>query len=143
MHGALKRQRTYDVVPLHLLSVRGLSLDFVQQILLSSEQMKHLVLTQGGDDRLKYRVLATAFFEPSTRTHCSFQSAMMRLGGSVLDFKQETSSVKKGETLEDTVQTLSCYCDAIVIRHPMKGSADIAASVSTKPVINAGTAVPS
>ncbi len=134
----LKRQKTYDVVPNNLLSVRGLSFDFVQQILVSAEQMKDIVQTHGGDDRLKHRILATAFFEPSTRTHCSFQAAMLRLGGSVIDLQQETSSLKKGESLVDTIQTLACYADAIVIRHPQKGSADVAANVSSKPVINAG-----
>lgn len=134
----LKRQKTYDVVPNNLLSVRGLSFDFVQQILVSAEQMKDIVQTHGGDDRLKHRILATAFFEPSTRTHCSFQAAMLRLGGSVIDLHQETSSLKKGESLVDTIQTLACYADAIVIRHPQKGSADVAANVSSKPVINAG-----
>jgi aspartate carbamoyltransferase len=134
----MKRQKTYDVVPAHLLTIRGLSLDFIQQILFSAEQMKELVRARGGDDRLKHKVLATAFFEPSTRTSCSFQAAMLRLGGSVITFQQETSSVKKGESLEDTIQTLSCYCDAIVIRHPVKGSANTAANVSMKPVINAG-----
>jgi aspartate carbamoyltransferase len=134
----LKRQKTYDVVPTHLLTVRGLSLDFVQQILVSAQQMKELVATKGGDDRLKHKILATAFFEPSTRTSCSFQAAMLRLGGSVITFTTESSSVKKGETLEDTIQTLACYCDAIALRHPLKGSANTAANVSSKPIINAG-----
>jgi len=100
--------------------------------------MKALVTTQGGDDRLKHRVLACLFYEPSTRTNCSFQAAMLRLGGSVLAVNEQHSSVKKGESLEDTIRTLASYCDGVVIRHPMKGSADAAAAVSSKPIINAG-----
>lgn len=88
--------------------------------------------------RLKHRCLAMIFYEPSTRTSCSFQVAMQRLGGTVVTVNDQQSSVKKGESIEDTIQTLSCYCDAIVIRHPMKGSSDIARRVSCKPIINAG-----
>jgi aspartate carbamoyltransferase catalytic subunit len=135
----LKRQKTYDIVPHHLISVRGLSMAFIQLILDTSDEMQTLVATQGGDDRLKHRVLAAVFYEPSTRTSCSFQAAMLRLGGSVITVNEEQSSVRKGESLEDTMQTMSCYCDAIVLRHPLKGSAATAASAATKPVINAGT----
>jgi aspartate carbamoyltransferase catalytic subunit len=134
----LKRQKTFDIVPENLISIRGLSVQFVQMILEISDEMKTLVATQGGDDRLKHKILATVFYEPSTRTSCSFQAAMLRLGGSVITVNEEQSSVKKGESLEDTIQTMSCYCDAIVLRHPQKGSAGVAATVATKPVINAG-----
>jgi len=72
---------------------------------------------------------------------CSFQAAMLRLGGSVICVNEKDSSAQKGESIEDTIQTMSCYCDAIVIRHPMKGSSTLAASVATKPVINAGDGV--
>lgn len=65
-----------------------------------AEQMKVLVSVHGGDDRLKHRVLATVFYEPSTRTCCSFQTAMLRLGGSVVSVNESHSSIKKGETLE-------------------------------------------
>lgn len=63
---------------------------------------------------------------------------MQRLGGTVICVNAEHSSAQKGETLEDTVQTLSCYCDVLVLRHPTKGSSDTAAAVATKPIINAG-----
>lgn len=135
---SLRRLRTFDVVPHHLLSVRGLNMHFIQLLLNTADEMKSLVLSKGGDDRLKHLVLAAAFYEPSTRTSCSFQAAMLRLGGSVITVNEEQSSIKKGESLEDTIQTLSCYCDVIVLRHPNKGSAAQAAHVSTKPVINAG-----
>jgi aspartate carbamoyltransferase catalytic subunit len=78
------------------------------------------------------------FYEPSTRTSSSFQAAMQRLGGTVVCVTPQTSSIQKGESIEDTIQTLSSYCDAIVIRHPVKGTADIAAKAARKPVINAG-----
>jgi aspartate carbamoyltransferase catalytic subunit len=100
--------------------------------------MKNLVITKGGDERLRHRVLSTMFYEPSTRTSCSFQAAMLRLGGTVLPVHEQSSSTKKGETLEDTIRTLASYSDAIVLRHPMVGSAKCAANVSKKPIINAG-----
>eukprot|EP01031_Cornospumella_fuschlensis_P029740 gene29740-35912_t len=134
----LKRQKTFDIVPEHLISVRDLSMAFISLLLDVADEMKTLVSTQGGDDRLKYKVLAAVFYEPSTRTSCSFQAAMLRLGGSVITLNEDSSSVKKGESLEDTIQTMSCYCDLIVLRHPAQGSAALAASVSAKSVVNAG-----
>ncbi|MHA1341858.1 MAG: aspartate carbamoyltransferase [Promethearchaeota archaeon] len=91
-------------------------------------------------DLLKGYILATLFFEPSTRTRLSFESAMLRLGGSVLGFQSsEVSSVKKGETLADTVRTVSNYSDVIVIRHPREGASKLAARFSDIPIINAGS----
>ena len=87
---------------------------------------------------LKDRIMTSLFYEPSTRTSCSFQAAMLRLGGSVIDVPVDQSSVQKGETLQDTIRTLCCYSDIIVLRHPEKGAALKAASVSTKPILNAG-----
>jgi aspartate carbamoyltransferase catalytic subunit len=88
---------------------------------------------------LKGKILATLFFEPSTRTRLSFETAMQRLGGGVIGLGSvESSSVKKGETLSDTVRTVSQYADAIVIRHPLLGSAKEAADAASIPVINAG-----
>ncbi|MEN6643896.1 MAG: aspartate carbamoyltransferase [Armatimonadia bacterium] len=84
-------------------------------------------------------IAATLFFEPSTRTRLSFESAMLRLGGQTLGFAEaSSSSVSKGETLADTVRTVSAYSDIIVIRHPLAGSARVAADYATVPVINAG-----
>ena len=134
----LKRQKTFDSIPEHFLSIRGLSMTFIELLLESSENMKHLVREKGGDDRLKYKILASIFYEPSTRTSCSFQAAMLRLGGSVICVNEEQSSVKKGESLEDTIQTMASYCDILVLRHPVKGSSLSASTVSSKPVINAG-----
>lgn len=85
------------------------------------------------------KVVATLFFEPSTRTRLSFESAISRLGGKILGFADASStSVSKGETLNDTIRTVSNYCDLIVMRHPLEGSARYASEVSRVPVINAG-----
>ncbi len=88
---------------------------------------------------LKGKILATLFFEPSTRTRLSFEAAMQRLGGSVISMGSvESSSVAKGETLVDTVRTVAQYADVIVLRHPRLGSAKEAAEAVPIPVINAG-----
>ncbi|MFA7309905.1 MAG: aspartate carbamoyltransferase [Candidatus Paceibacterota bacterium] len=92
------------------------------------------------NDSLHGKILATLFYEPSTRTRFSFESAMMRLGGQVLTAENagEVSSAVKGETLEDTTRVMNHYADAIVIRSPEAGAAERAASVSEVPIINAG-----
>ncbi|OHD74781.1 MAG: aspartate carbamoyltransferase, partial [Spirochaetes bacterium RIFOXYB1_FULL_32_8] len=90
-------------------------------------------------DLLKNKVLATLFFEPSTRTRLSFEAAISLSGGNYIGFADAiNSSVKKGETLKDTIKTITGYCHAIVIRHPYEGAARVAAEVSKVPVINAG-----
>ncbi|MFZ4413903.1 MAG: aspartate carbamoyltransferase [Bacteroidales bacterium] len=84
-------------------------------------------------------VVATLFFEPSTRTRLSFESAVMQLGGKVIGFTDaSSSSVKKGESLRDTIKTVANYSDLIVMRHPLEGSARFASEVSSVPIINAG-----
>lgn len=92
------------------------------------------------DNRLAGRIMATLFYEPSTRTRLSFELAMLRLGGSVVgtEAAREFSSVIKGETLEDTIRMVSSYADVIVLRHDQKGSAARAAAVASVPVVNAG-----
>jgi aspartate carbamoyltransferase catalytic subunit len=88
---------------------------------------------------LEGKVIATLFFEPSTRTRLSFESAISRLGGKIVGFSDSSStSVSKGETLNDTIRTVSNYCDLIVMRHPIEGSARFASEISSVPVINAG-----
>lgn len=88
---------------------------------------------------LTRNVIATLFFEPSTRTRLSFESAISRLGGKVIGFSDSSStSVQKGETLKDTIKTVSNYCDLIVMRHPIEGSARYASEVASVPIINAG-----
>lgn len=85
------------------------------------------------------KVIATLFFEPSTRTRLSFETAVVRLGGSIIGFSDaSTSSSSKGETLNDTIHMVSSYADAIVMRHPLEGAARYAAEISPVPIINAG-----
>lgn len=120
----------------HLLSVDQFSLEFLDEIFKSSERMK------GGHYNpcmLYGKVSTNLFYEPSTRTSSSFFSAMSRLGGSVIPINDvQYSSVSKGEDLEDTIRTMGCYSDVIVMRHNIEGSAAIAANVSEVPIINAG-----
>jgi aspartate carbamoyltransferase catalytic subunit len=90
-------------------------------------------------DALRGRLLATLFFEPSTRTRLSFEAAMAGMGGQVIGFADPSiSSAKKGETLADTIKTVTGYCDVIVMRHPVEGAARLASEVASVPVINAG-----
>ncbi len=90
-------------------------------------------------DELRGKILATLFFEPSTRTRLSFEAAMHRLGGRVLSVSEaKSTSASKGESLHDTIRTVHGYADAIVLRHPEIGAAEIAALATTKPVLNAG-----
>lgn len=92
-----------------------------------------------NQDLLKGKVVAVLFFEPSTRTRLSFETAIQRLGGKVIGFTDAgSSSVKKGESLKDTIKTVAQYADMIVMRHPVEGSARYASEVSHVPVINAG-----
>lgn len=89
---------------------------------------------------LDNKIMATLFFEPSTRTRLSFESAMLRLGGKVIGFQtRDVSSVKKGESIADTVRTVENYSDIIVIRHPLEGVARMAAKFSSIPIINGGS----
>src|SRR5688572_24795652 len=92
------------------------------------------------DESLKGQIMASLFFEPSTRTRLSFESAMMRLGGNVLSMENasESSSETKGETIEDTIRIVDNYADVIVLRHPGEGFAARAAAVSEVSVINGG-----
>jgi len=108
-----------------------------------TQQMRDIVRTEGGDDRLKHKLLATVFYEASTRTSCSFQAAMVRLGGTFLhvDGQGNSSAAKKKESLSDTIRCLECYVDAIVLRHPETGSVPQVVQSTTKPVLNAGDGI--
>ena len=92
------------------------------------------------DESLRGKILASLFYEPSTRTRFSFESAMYRFGGHVLSMENasESSSASKGETIEDTIRIVGNYADVIVLRHPEAGAAERAASVSKVSIINAG-----
>lgn len=122
----------------HLVSVEQVTRADADAILTVTEEMEK-VLEKGGDDRLKGKILASLFYEPSTRTRLSFESAMMRLGGQVLTADGvQTSSLYKGESIEDTIRMASGYADVICMRHPTKGSAQKAADAATVPFVNAG-----
>jgi aspartate carbamoyltransferase len=107
-----------------------------------AHEMREMVARVGSFDLLKGKILANLFYEPSTRTSSSFTSAMERLGGSVIPINEvRYSSVSKGESLPDTVRTLDCYADIIVLRHPEIGSAALASKYARKPIINAGDGI--
>ena len=93
-----------------------------------------------GSDLLKSKILGTLFFEPSTRTRLSFETAMLKLGGNYIGFAEpDITSARKGENLADTVRTVENYADIIVLRHSLEGAAKLAAEVSNVPIINGGT----
>jgi aspartate carbamoyltransferase len=122
-----------------IISVRQFKREDLEYIFGVAHEMRGMVERIGTFDLLKGKILANLFYEPSTRTSSSFTAAMERLGGSVIPINEvRYSSVTKGESLTDTVRTLECYADVIVLRHPETGSAAIAAKAARKPVINAG-----
>src|SRR5688572_2719682 len=125
-----------------ILSVKQFSLEDLEYVFGVAHEMRGMVERVGTFDLLKGKILANLFYEPSTRTASSFTAAMERLGGSVIPISEvKYSSVSKGESLPDTVRTLECYADVIVLRHPEVGSAALAAKYARKPVINAGDGV--
>ncbi len=122
-----------------IISVKQFKREDLEYIFGVAHEMRGMVERVGTFDLLKGKILANLFYEPSTRTSSSFTAAMERLGGSVIPINEvKYSSVTKGETLTDTVRTLECYADVIVLRHPETGSAAIAAKAMRKPLINAG-----
>jgi aspartate carbamoyltransferase len=126
-----------------LLSVTQITPLGLQMLLAKSEEMKNLVRSTGGDNRLSHVVLGTVFFEASTRTSSSFQAAVLRLGGKMIhvDGQGNSSAGKKGESLEDTIRCLESYTDVTVLRHPVTGSVGKVIEIATKPVLNAGDGV--
>ena len=121
-----------------IISIGSLSKVDIDFILHRATEMQPIA--EKGSDRLKGKILATLFFEPSTRTRLSFESAMLRLGGGVIGFAEpKVSSVAKGESLSDTIKTVDNYAHVIVIRHPEEGAAAEAAHAASAPVINAGS----
>jgi aspartate carbamoyltransferase len=135
-------QRTAPWYGKDILSVRQFSRADLEYIFDVAHEMRGMVERVGSFDLLKGKILANLFYEPSTRTSSSFTSAMERLGGSVIPINEvRYSSVSKGESLPDTVRTLECYTDLIVLRHPETGSAALAAQYARKPIINGGDGV--
>ena len=125
----------------HILSVKQFTQRDMYDLFAIATEMRIQVERNGSLDILKGKVLCTVFYEPSTRTSSSFDAAMKRCGGQVVQVAADTSSVVKGESLPDTIRTLACYGDAIVIRHPEVGSAQYAARFSPVPIINAGDGI--
>ena len=121
-----------------IVSVKQFTRDDLHLLFTVAAEMRLGVEREGCLDILKGRVLGMLFFEPSTRTSCSFDAAMKRLGGETIIVNESHSSTKKGEDLDDTVRTLDQYTDAIVLRHPDNESAEIAAKASDGSIINAG-----
>lgn len=125
----------------HILSVKQFSHRDVHELFQRAQEMQLQVERNGILSVLKGKVIATVFYEPSTRTCSSFDAAMKRCGGEVVNVNVDSSSVLKGESLPDTIRTLGCYADAIVIRHPDVGSSQLAAKYSPVPIINAGDGI--
>lgn len=122
----------------HITSVKQFSRADLHLLFTIAQEMRLGAQRQGCLDVLKGRVLCTMFCEPSTRTSASFDAAMKRLGGEVVVINESVSSTQKGESIADTIRTLGCYGDTIVLRHPAEESIDIATKFSGVPVINAG-----
>ncbi|MBS7645300.1 MAG: aspartate carbamoyltransferase [Candidatus Bathyarchaeia archaeon] len=121
-----------------IISINDLSRDELEHIFDVTDSMASIA--ERRPKLLEGRILANLFFEPSTRTRLSFESAMLRLGGGVLGFHEARgTSVEKGENLADTIRVVENYADLIVIRHPLEGAARLAAEFAEIPVINAGS----
>jgi len=129
---------SYNFADRDIVSIRSFTREEIDYILEVSSAMEPLV--EKGSDMLRGKVLAELFFEPSTRTMLSFQTAMYKLGGNVIGFAEPgVSSIWKGESLADTVRVVESYSDVIVLRHPLEGAARFAAEYARVPVINAGS----
>ena len=121
----------------NLMNITDLTVEEIDELIAVAEDI--IANPEKYQDACRHKLLATLFFEPSTRTRLSFESAMHRLGGSVVGFSEAgSSSSAKGESLSDTVQTVGCYADIIAMRHPKEGAPMVAAMNATIPVINAG-----
>jgi len=126
----------------HVIEAQQFDLPMINHLFEAAAEMETLV-ARGGTDEYRSRLMATLFYEPSTRTRFSFEAAMHRLGGRVISTENaaEFSSVAKGETLEDTIRIMNGYVDVIVLRHSEVGTSKRAAAVSRVPIINAGDGV--
>ncbi len=121
-----------------IVSIKDFSREEIDYILTTTDVVEPMA--RKGSHMLDSKIMATLFFEPSTRTRLSFESAMYRFGGKCIGFAEpKAASVEKGENLADTVRVVESYADVLVIRHPLEGAARLAAEFSSVPVINAGT----
>lgn len=121
----------------HMLDIADWSVDEIQWLMDRADDI--ILHPDDYANAMTRKKLASLFYEPSTRTRLSFEAAMMELGGNVLGFSEaSSSSASKGESVTDTVRTVSCYADIIAMRHPKEGAPTVAAQVSSVPIINAG-----
>jgi aspartate carbamoyltransferase catalytic subunit len=132
--GGLRLLKGRDIV-----TINDLTVGEINEVLSESARMIPIAKGEEKSKLLEGKILASLFFEPSTRTRLSFESAMHRLGGGVITITgQEGTSLIKGETLADTIRMAECYSDVIAMRHPKEGSARLAAGFSKIPVVNGG-----
>ena len=119
------------------MSITDLTVEEIDELMAVAEDIiAHPVKYQ---DSCRHKLLATLFFEPSTRTRLSFEAAMYELGGNVIGFSESnSSSAAKGESVADTIRTVGCYADIIAMRHPKEGAPMVASLKSSVPIINAG-----
>ena len=121
----------------NLIEIKDLTIKEIEELIKVAKDI--MQSPEKYSEKCKHKKLATLFFEPSTRTRLSFESAMMELGGNVLGFSSaSSSSTSKGESVSDTIRTVGCYSDIIVMRHPKEGAPLVASLKSTVPIINAG-----
>ncbi len=126
-----------NLVGRHLISPNDLSLEEISTIVALGQNMKRNRADYA--ELCRGKILATLFYEPSTRTKLSFESAMLRMGGSILGFSDaSSSSAAKGESIADTIRVLASYADVAVMRHPREGAPKVASEYSTIPIINGG-----
>ncbi|XP_073981816.1 carbamoyl-phosphate synthetase 2, aspartate transcarbamylase, and dihydroorotase rudimentary [Rhodnius prolixus] len=130
---------THTLAHQHVLTVDMFTKDQLNELFNLAQTLRIFVLKERPIDHiLKGKVMASIFYEVSTRTSCSFSAAMQRLGGKVIHVDETSSSVKKGETLEDTVAVMASYADVVVLRHPEPGAVSRASQHCRKPLVNAG-----
>ena len=121
----------------NLIDIKELTVKEIEELIKVAKDI--MQTPEKYSEKCKHKKLATLFFEPSTRTRLSFESAMLELGGNVIGFSEaSSSSTAKGESVSDTIRTVGCYCDIIAIRHPKEGAPLVATMKSTVPIINAG-----
>jgi len=122
----------------HIISTREFTKDEIDCVLERASELEVYARGERRSEMLAGKILANLFYEPSTRTRISFEVAMKRLGGDVVNFSAASASVAKGENLADTIRVVSSFCDVIALRHPKEGASRMAAAFSSVPVINAG-----
>uniref|UniRef100_A0A2M4A744 aspartate carbamoyltransferase n=1 Tax=Anopheles triannulatus TaxID=58253 RepID=A0A2M4A744_9DIPT len=140
--GTTRHGHELNLIGRHVLTVDMFSKEHLNELFHLAQTMRaRVVKDRPLDDLLRGKVMASIFYEVSTRTSCSFAAAMQRLGGCVVHVDESSSSARKGETLEDSIQVMAGYADVVVLRHPVPGAVARAAHHCRKPLINAGDGV--